>query len=88
MLAAHKVTLTESELGWGQRPDGCIYALTREALDKRVKEYMSYNDYNEFSYVSHGPVIVEITQEFADIMNATDDKTYTTAKYKHPGDLS
>ena len=33
------MTWTESEAGWGQRPDGCSIHLQKEDVDVYVKEY-------------------------------------------------
>lgn len=34
-------TWTESESGWGQRPDGCSLHVSKEERNKYVKEYWS-----------------------------------------------
>lgn len=88
MLAAYRVEMTESEAGWGQRPDGYIYSISKEKLEARLKEIDAAKDYEEYSFPSSPIVIVEITQEFHDFLELGEKDPYWTPIGKHAGDLT
>lgn len=59
---------TESEKGWGQRPDGYSLHLTKEAHERYVRENWGNRDHSkgvpdEYSRPEGEPFLVEITPE-------------------------
>jgi hypothetical protein len=38
MNGAWRIEMTEVEHGWGPRPDGYLYSLTKEAVEARAKQ--------------------------------------------------
>ena len=88
MHAAYRVEMTESEAGWGQRPDGYIYGVTKESVEKKLKEIASKAQYEEFSFPSGEIVLVEVTAEFEDFLKLANNEVYWTPIGKHAGDLT
>ncbi len=69
MLAAYKIEWTEYERGWGSRPDGTSYHLSKEDALKCIEEHWEREKAmngdetpDEYSSPSD-PILVEVTPE-------------------------
>lgn len=82
MNVVYRSVFTEYEQGWGQRPDGVLYAIKEEDLKKYIKDYESVGSYSCFSR-SQGVTQCVVTDEF--YKELQDNKTVMTMKNEHPG---
>jgi hypothetical protein len=55
--------VTESEAGWGTRPDGFLVALDIDAFNERAQKIKNAGSYAEFSYVDGEPQPCFVTEE-------------------------
>jgi hypothetical protein len=79
MFAVYKITWTEYERGWGQRPDGYSYHVSKEFAEKYVKDYwkdMPKETPDEYSKPSE-PVLAEVSEElFNQVQNEKNVRTW------------
>jgi hypothetical protein len=64
------VQWTEYEKGWGQRPDGFTYAITKEQLATEIKRQATYDTPEEFSRPSEVRQGI-VTDELYETINKT-----------------
>ena len=66
-------SVTEYEAGWGQRPDGVVAAITKEALEAKQQQIMAGDDREQF-WRCGAYRIAFVTEEFYDKVNQTEAK--------------
>lgn len=75
--ALYICSVTEYEAGWGQRPDGVVAAITKEALEAKQQQITAGDDYEQF-WRCGAYRIAFVTEEFYDKVNASDAKAIWT----------
>jgi len=71
MFAVYVLDWTESESGWGQRPDGTTYHKTKQlALD--YKKEHDFNGCPEIYTFSGQPYLLEVSKEIFDEVQLKD----------------
>ena len=70
-LTAYKIVWTEFERGWGQRPDGVSYHLTKEAANQFLEKHQCHGDSECYSR-GNDPVLVEIDETLANELSEND----------------
>jgi hypothetical protein len=65
MFALYKVEWTEYERGWGYRPDGETYYISKDLADKAIKDYWAKmpEEVPDIYSKPSDPVLVEVTEE-------------------------
>ena len=78
-------TMTESEAGWGTRPDGFLVALTTEAFYARAQKIKEAGSYAEYSRVDGAPIACYVTE---DTQNKLLENNGSVWLFLRPSDLS
>jgi hypothetical protein len=71
VTAVYLVSWTESERGWGQRPDGYTLHATREEADRFIIEYnekLPKDSVPECYSYADTPVLVEVPEKLYDLV--------------------
>lgn len=73
ILALYRVSLTEHERGWGLRPDGYIFTMSREDAQEYIKDSLESmpKDYVPDCYISYSePELFEFKtlEEYTDMV--------------------
>lgn len=87
MPKAFRIEMMEVE-GEKRRPDGYIYAKTKESIENKLEEAAKPDDKGIYALPLGKIVEVEVTDEFDEFLSLGNDEAYWTMIGKHKGDLT
>lgn len=87
MFTAFRREMGESNRGLGLKPNGHIYGLTKESIDKMVSDARKEASVFDWPELMGQLEVVEITPEFNEFLALNNGDAYWTTIGKHRGDL-